>query len=67
MQDALLLIGLHFPEAHEAIHAYKIAELTDTLPEIEQGLNGILTPLPRRFAPSSPIILNVHPSPHSNK
>ena len=34
-------IGLHFPEAHEAIHAYKISTHRH-LPEIEQGLNQLI-------------------------
>lgn len=35
-------LGFHFPEAHEAIHAYKIATHRH-LPEIEQGLNHLLS------------------------
>jgi len=35
-------LGFHFPEAHEAIHAYKIA-MHRHLPEIEQGLNFLVT------------------------
>lgn len=35
-------LGFHFPEAHEAIHAYKIATHRH-LPEIEQGLNDLLS------------------------
>jgi N-acetyl-gamma-glutamyl-phosphate reductase len=34
--------GFHFPEANEAIHAYKIATHRH-LPEIEQGLNYVLS------------------------
>lgn len=34
-------LGFHFPEAHEAIHAYKIATHRH-LPEIEQGLNSLV-------------------------
>jgi N-acetyl-gamma-glutamyl-phosphate reductase len=34
-------LGFHFPEAHEAIHAYKIASHRH-LPEIEQGLNHLV-------------------------
>lgn len=34
-------VGFHFPEAHEAIHAYKIASHRH-LPEIEQGLNRLI-------------------------
>jgi len=33
-------LGFHFPEAHEAIHAYKIGTHRH-LPEIEQGLNSV--------------------------
>ena len=33
--------GLHFPEAHEAIHAYKITTHRHT-PEIEQGLSQLV-------------------------
>jgi N-acetyl-gamma-glutamyl-phosphate reductase len=51
-------LGFHFPEAHEAIHAYKIATHRH-LPEIEQGLNHLLsasnkttaTPLSLMFTP----------------
>ena len=35
-------MGFHFPEAHEAIHAYKIATHRH-LPEIEQGLNQLIS------------------------
>ena len=34
-------LGFHFPESHEATHAYKIASHRH-LPEIEQGLNHLI-------------------------
>ena len=57
-------LGFHFPETHEAIHAYKIATHRH-LPEIEQGLNQLI-PIGDEKTPS-PISLMFTPSPHSNK
>ncbi len=47
-------LGFHFPEAHEAIHAYKIATHRH-LPEIEQGLNHLIPA--SDTTPASPISL----------
>ena len=44
-------LGFHFPEAHEAIHAYKISAHRH-LPEIEQGLNDLLPSSDTTTAPS---------------
>ena len=35
-------LGFHFPESHEAIHAYKVGTHRH-LPEIEQGLNHLIS------------------------
>ncbi len=46
-------IGFHFPEAHEAVHAYKIGAHRH-LPEIEQGLNHLISASAKKtFAPLS--------------
>lgn len=42
--------GFHFPEANEAIHAYKIATHRH-LPEIEQGLNYVLSSSEKTASP----------------
>jgi len=51
-------LGFHFPEAHEAIHAYKIATHRH-LPEIEQGLNHLVSISDK--AAASPISLMFTP------
>jgi N-acetyl-gamma-glutamyl-phosphate reductase len=51
-------LGFHFPEAHEAIHAYKIATHRH-LPEIEQGLNHLISDSDKTT--SSPISLMFTP------
>ena len=51
-------LGFHFPETNEAIHAYKIATHRH-LPEIEQGLNHLISASDQ--ATSSPISLMFTP------
>jgi len=51
-------VGFHFPEAHEAIHAYKIASHRH-LPEIEQGLNHLVPTSDK--TPASPLSLMFTP------
>ena len=51
-------LGFHFPEAHEAIHAYKIGTHRH-LPEIEQGLNHLISTSSKTT--SSPISLMFTP------
>lgn len=50
--------GFHFPESHEAIHAYKIATHRH-LPEIEQGLNHLVPTSDNK--PASPLSLMFTP------
>ena len=52
--------GFHFPEANEAIHAYKIGTHRH-VPEIEQGLNHLL-PSPEKAG--SPLPITVMFTPH---
>ncbi len=51
-------IGFHFPESHEAIHAYKIGAHRH-LPEIEQGLNQLISASDKRT--SAPLSLMFTP------
>ena len=51
--------GFHFPEAHEAIHAYKIATHRH-LPEIEQGLNTLSAGLEKTLSSPLSLIFTPH-------
>lgn len=51
-------LGFHFPESHEAIHAYKVGAHRH-LPEIEQGLNHLISPSDKTT--SAPISLMFTP------
>ncbi len=52
-------LGFHFPEAHEAIHAYKIAAHRH-LPEIEQGLNHLNFDTGKQDAPPISLMFTPH-------
>ncbi len=51
--------GFHFPEANEAIHAYKIATHRH-LPEIEQGLNHLLSSSEKITSPPISLMFTPH-------
>ncbi len=52
-------LGFHFPEAHEAIHAYKIAAHRH-LPEIEQGLNHLISVTDNKDTPPISLMFTPH-------
>ena len=52
-------LGFHFPEAHEAIHAYKISAHRH-LPEIEQGLNHLPSIADNKNAPPISLMFTPH-------
>ena len=52
-------LGFHFPEAHEAIHAYKIATHRH-LPEIEQGLNTCIPLSVKALSPPLSLMFTPH-------
>ena len=52
-------LGFHFPEAHEAIHAYKIAAHRH-LPEIEQGLNHLISAAGNQDVPPISLMFTPH-------
>ncbi len=52
-------LGFHFPEAHEAIHAYKIAAHRH-LPEIEQGLNHLTSTTDNKDVPPISLMFTPH-------
>ncbi len=52
-------LGLHFPEAHEAVHAYKIATHRH-LPEIEQGLTSLIPASGNTASPPLSLMFTPH-------
>ena len=52
-------LSFHFPEAHEAIHAYKVSTHRH-LPEIEQGLNQLKSASDNDAAPPIALVFTPH-------